>query len=188
LFSLKHPGVTPPFSENYKMSKTKPAVTESKMRMVALSVDGKFETGFVIQVPEDATDDEIEELIPDLICRGAGTRLEPEEITEIRLDNEGTVSMDNAESPASEITTKLERTPAGELVITETITSKEVEKIVEETTAKLENRYGTISVVVLIQKSAAGEFSKDVLVFHNRNAETAKSILTDAWTKLDEGR
>ncbi len=52
------------------MSKTKPAVTESKMRMVALGVDGKFKTGFVIQVPEDATDDEIEELIPDLICHG----------------------------------------------------------------------------------------------------------------------
>jgi hypothetical protein len=168
------------------MRKMKPAVTESKMRMVALGVDGKFETAFVIQVPEDATDDEIEELIPDLICRGGGTCLEPEEITEIHLENEGAVGTDDGDTK-SEITTKLERTPAGELVITETITSKEVQKIVEETTAKLENRYGTISVVVLIQNSAAEEFPKDVLVFHNRDAETAKGILADAWAKLDEG-
>jgi len=93
--------------------------------------------------------------------------------------------MDNGESLDPD-NTKLERTPAGELVITETITSKAVEKIVEETTARLQNRYGTTSVVVLIQNSAGEESPEGVLVFHNRNAETAKGILTDAWAKLDE--
>ncbi len=67
--------------------------------------------------------------------------------------------------------------------------TKEVEKIVAETTAKLQNRYDTTSIVILIQNDSAGEkLPNDVSVFHNCDAATAKVILADAWAKLDGRR
>jgi hypothetical protein len=145
-------------------------MSDPNTKMVALSVDGKFETGFVIRVPGDATDDEIEELIPELICQGEGTRLETDEITEVHLTKEGTVS------PDAEITTALKRTPAGELVLATTVKTEQVEQIVQETMARLQKR----AVVVLVQDSG------DTVVFHNCDVKTAKGILADAWAKLDQ--
>jgi hypothetical protein len=165
------------------MSETKRKADPNTKR-VALSIDGKFEIGFVIGVPDDATDDEIEELVPQLICQGEGTRLEPDEITEVQLTNEGTVSIDDGE----EVTTSLQRTPAGELIVAENITRKEVEMIVREAMARLRKREGITSVIVLIQESASAESPEDALVFHNCDTETAKGILADAWAKLDQGR